>query len=515
METYASAAGSGPFAASIGCFESLTGLLAGEQAAGWTCAQLEEELDARGRQLLRALMQDHLDLRAQVEAEAAQATKAVAVGTDGLVRRYREYGHPRWLAGLFGLVRVRRVAYRQKGLTNVHPADAVLSLPAGRHSAGLSRLAAIEAVRGSYDQALAAIERRCGHVLSKHTLEQLVQSAAVDIDDFYRHRAPVGCTAQTLLILEADAKGVPMRPEALRPTTRKAHQAEKAKRAGKSGPKTRRSPGQKPHRKRMATLAVVHDTEPAPRRAHDIIAPPEGRSGAHAPRPGPVAERTWLTGSITDPPEQVITAAFDQAQARDPGHHRPWLALVDGARHQLDLLQQHAADRGIDLHILLDFIHVAEYVWGAAHRFHPAGSQQAQTWAAGHLTTILHGQAARAAAEMTTEADQRHLPQSKRGGVNDCVRYLTGHLDQLHYDTALEAGWPIATGVIEGACRHLIGDRLSISGAHWGLPGAEAVLKLRALTDNGDFQPYWKFHLEREHQRLYPTADQHPYQLAA
>lgn len=515
METYAPTAGSDPFAASIGRFESLTCVLAGEQAAGWTHARLEEELDARGRELLRVLLQDHLDLRGRREAEAARESKATAAGADGLLRPYREYDHPRLLASLFGLVGVARVAYRQKGLTNVYPADEALSLPAGRHSAGLARLAAIEVVRGSYDQALAAIERRCGHVASKQTLEQLVRSAAVDIDDFYHHRAPVPCTARTLLVLQADAKGVPMRPEALRPATRKAHQADKAGRAGRNGPKTRLSPGQKPHRKRMATLAVVHDAEPAPRRAHDIIASPDGRSGAHTPRPGPVAERTWLTGSIADPPGQVITAASGQAQARDPDHHRTWLALVDGAGHQLDLLHQHAADRGIDLRILLDFVHVTEYVWAAAHGFYPPGAEQAQTWVGGHLTTILHGQAARAAAEMTAEADQRHLPKTKRDAVNDCVRYLTGHLDQLHYDTALEAGWPIATGVIEGACRHLIGDRLVITGAHWGLPGAEAVLKLRALTDNGDFQPYWKFHLEREHQRLYPTADQHRYQLAA
>jgi hypothetical protein len=91
--------------------------------------------------------------------------------------------------------------------------------------------------------------------------------------------------------------------------------------------------------------------------------------------------------------------------------------------------------------------------------------------------------------------------------------YLTGHLDQLHYDTALEAGWPIATGSVEGACRHLIGDRLDITGARWGLAGAEAVLKLRAVHANDDLDPYLAYHHTREHQRTYP--DQHNYQLGA
>jgi hypothetical protein len=85
----------------------------------------------------------------------------------------------------------------------------------------------------------------------------------------------------------------------------------------------------------------------------------------------------------------------------------------------------------------------------------------------------------------------------------------------LGYNTALARGWPIATGVIEGACRHLVGDRLDITGARWGLQGAEAVLKLRALHTNGDFPAYWRFHLAQEHQRVHQARYQHPPARAA
>lgn len=190
--------------------------------------------------------------------------------------------------------------------------------------------------------------------------------------------------------------------------------------------------------------------------------------------------------------------------------------LVDGARHQLELIQTES--RPAPPHgarVLLDFVHVAEYVWGAAHCFHQVGTPETEAWVAGHLTTILHGQAARAATEITTQADQSGLHGTRREGADACVRYLTGHLDHLRYDTALTAGWPIATGPIEGACRHLIGDRFDITGSRWGLTGAEAVLRLRALIDNGDFDAYWRHHLAREHQRLYPTPDQHDYGLTA
>jgi hypothetical protein len=116
---------------------------------------------------------------------------------------------------------------------------------------------------------------------------------------------------------------------------------------------------------------------------------------------------------------------------------------------------------------------------------------------------------------MTAQAAVEQLPATRRDAVTTCTRYLTGHLDQLHYDTTLAAGWPIATGAVEGACRHLIADRLDITGARWGLDGAEAVLQLRALITNGDFENYWKFHAAREHHRLYSSPGQENYSLTA
>src|SRR6476469_2058383 len=129
--------------------------------------ELEGLLEQQGRELLRQLMQDHLDLRARTEEAAARisAGRPVVRGPEGRPRTWRESNHPRWLTCVFGPVRVTRIAYRGRGVSNVHPADEALSLPAGRHSRGLARLAVLEAVRGSFDQAQAAIECRCGRVL--------------------------------------------------------------------------------------------------------------------------------------------------------------------------------------------------------------------------------------------------------------------------------------------------------------------------------------------------------------
>ncbi|WP_433254021.1 hypothetical protein ACQPYK_11635 [Streptosporangium sp. CA-135522] len=174
-------------------------------------------------------------------------------------------------------------------------------------------------------------------MIGKRQIEDLVVAAATDISAFYSRQTPVPCTAGTLLVLTVDAKGIVMRPEALRPATAKAAAA----RAGRF--RTRLASGEKNGRKRMATLACVYDTEPAPRRPHDVIAPPGGsRSADRAPRPRPRAMGKWLTGSVAESAQHVIAAAFDQAEARDPGHRRIRVVLVDGARHRLDLIQAEA-----------------------------------------------------------------------------------------------------------------------------------------------------------------------------
>ncbi|MFF7601280.1 ISKra4 family transposase [Streptomyces mirabilis] len=508
MKPYDTHATTDPYARSVSAFEALMCTLSGSDASAWTHAELEERLDVAGRELLRQLLQDHLDLRAWLEEEEVRGSGGPPVtGPEGQVRPWQETGQSRWLASVFGLVRVTRVAHRGRGLGNVHPADVALSLPAGRHSMGLRRLAVTEAVRGSFDQAHDAVERRCGKVLGKRRLEELVVAAAVDVDDFYQTRIPVPCSREMPLVVQVDGKGVVMRPEALREATRRA--AAKAA----TGHRGRLAPGEKPNHKRMATVACVFDTRPAPRRPHDVIHPPGGRSGERPARPGPRAENKWCTASLIRPPEQVIADAFDQAEARDPRHLRPWVVLVDGARHQLDLITAETDRRGVTVHVLLDFVHVAEYVWAAAHAFHKPGTTEAEAWAADHLTAILAGHAARTAHAMTAQATRERLSTDLREAVDACHRYLTGHLDQLRYDTALASGWPIATGAVEGACRHLIADRLDITGARWGLPGAEAVLRLRAIVSNGDLDPYWRFHTAREHERLYPN--QQNYALTA
>jgi hypothetical protein len=485
-----------------------------EEAAGLQHAELEDQLDVRGRELLRRLFQDRLDLTAAREERRHDVT-----GEDGVVRTRAEKGRARPLVTRFGQVSVSRIAYRSPGRSNVHPLDAALNLPEEKHSHGLRKLTAIEAARGSVDAAGAAITRATGVRIGKRQLEEMVRRAAAHVEAFYLSRVIKPASDGHPLVLTFDGKGIVMLPEALRPATAKAAAAAEGKLA------TRLSPGEKHGRKRMAELACVYDAVPVPRAPEDIISTPAQKrrkkkaqaakaEGKGKPRE-PQARGKWLTASVTDDIPAVIAAAFGEADRRDPGHQREWVILIDGNNTQIEAVTAEAGSRGITVTIVIDFIHVLGYLWKAAWSFYDKGEPASEEWVADQARKILHGKAPQVAAGIRRRATTYGYSPAERAGAGECARYLDNKKDHLDYARALKKGWPIATGIIEGACRHIVKDRMDITGARWGLEGAEAILRLRALIASGDFDAYWHYHLRREHERIHHAKYRETYILAA
>lgn len=491
MQEYASVAAGGAFADSYARFDALVDWLAGGQAAGLTHGELEDRLHADGMRLLCQLFQDSLDLRAGREERLGGVADA-----GGQLRGWAEPGRRRALATRFGEVTVTRIAYRARERPDLHPADAVLNLPVEKHSHGLRRLVAVEAARGSFADAAAAVERATTVRIGKRQVEALAAAAAVDVDAFYTahapNNAPNNAAGDQVLGLSFDAKGVVMRPDGLRSGTAKAAVGQKL--AG------RRSKGEKRHRKRMCEVAAVFDVAPAPRTIADIL-PDNPRPEPSAP--APATSGKWLHASVTDDAAAVIAAGFAEADRRDPDHARAWIALVDGNQHQIDRIRAEAKIRKITIPIIVDFIHVAEYLWKAAWCFHPEGDPDAEQWVRAQARQVLAGRAGIVAAAIRRKATYHGLDPGKRKPVDTCAAYLLAKKPYLDYPTALTNGWPIATGVIEGACRHLVKDRMDVTGARWGLDGAEAVLKLRTLIANGDLSQYRTWHLAQEQQRVH------------
>ena len=478
-----------PFVAADQVYATITEFLRSKEACQVKHSELERQLEGMGRELMRQLLQAHLELR-----QPGQAVEPVrdAAGTPLTPTPVQE----RSLESIFGTVEVARTGYGATGTSSLHPLDGALNLPPEKYSLEVRRRAAIEAAKSSFDEGVKTLEAYTGAHVPKRQFEELVIRAAQDFEAFYTGRqagARSDPLTGSILVLTVDGKGVVMRPEDLREPTQRAAAARAKTFTARLGS------GRRLHAKRMASVAAIYTVEPFVRTPEQILPESPTLEETGPARPRPEHKRVWA--SLAQSPEAVIREMFDEAARRDPKGQKRWVALVDGNLPQIDHLQQLAEERNIPLILIVDFLHVAQYVWKAAGAFFPGQELEVDRWTRAHLLEILRGKASLVAAGMRRSATLRQMAAAERKPVDECADYLLHYSPYLQYDQALAEGVPIATGVIEGACRHLVEDRMNLTGARWRLSGAEAVLRLRALRSSNDFDAYWKFHEEQEYQR--------------
>jgi hypothetical protein len=472
-------------------FEHLLGRLMHEETQGMMHREVETLVKAEGGELLRRVIQGYFDQRS-----AEEPIRERVVGEDGVARTHRREGCKRALETRFGEVNVARRGYGARGLESVFPLDAELNLPPDKPSHGLREVLIEEVVRGSFDESVAHLDRSGGGRMAKRQAEELTVGLSQDFDAFYAQ--PLAPSQEAgdeykLLVISADGKGIVMHPSGLREATRRALEQERHKQ------QTRLSPGEKKDRKRMATVVSVYEVDPYPRTAEQILDPEQKPYGK---RPQPTNKRTWAR--VVDDQGAVIEQGFAEAVRRDPDQRMRWVVLIDGNE---DLLRQvYAAARRykVETIVVQDFVHVLEYLWKAGHALYPEAGEEREGWVLDRAQAVLEGRAQDVAVGLRRAATRKQLSQSQREPVDKAANYIDNNQLRLRYDLALAQGLPIATGVIEGACRHLVKDRMDITGARWGLDQAEAILKLRSLKISGDLAAYLAFHFEQEHQHNYP-----------
>jgi hypothetical protein len=435
----------------------------------------EKVIGDEGRELQRRLLQATFDIDAAREERAAGVTSAAGIRHGSV-----EKGHGRGVMSVFGPVRVTRLAYRNRREPNLYPADARQALPDDPYSLGMRALAAFHLAGGGFGQAQEVIEARTGITVGRAQLAGLAEDLAGWTGDFYEERArdaDPDLPDSDVIMMQGDGKGIAMRPEHRR-------------NAG-------REDGTRPGVKKMAEIVAVADFTPAVREPGDIAAPPARRQ-AH---PGPKARDKWVSASVTESIEDMIAAAFDEADRRDPQRARQRVFLVDGNKQQLAAIEAEARERSLKVPVLIDYIHVSGYIGKASAALHPGDPAAAGQWADGQLLRVLHGRAkavaatlASVAARTRASARTRHLDLTD---MDKAVTYLNNNRKHMKYDKALAAGWPIATGMIEGACRFVIEDRFGITGARWSPDGAEVILKIRAVVVNGDLDDYMRYYKQR------------------
>jgi hypothetical protein len=473
-----------------GPVEQLSGMLtwAAQDAAGADHGQREKTLEESGRELQRRLLQATFAIDCAREERVGQVTSAAGI-RHGTV----EKGHERGVVSVFGPVRAARLAYKNRREPNLYPADARWRLPDDVYSLGMRALVAFHLATGGYGQTQEIIKARTGVTIGRAQLTGLAADLASWTGDFYARRALDAPDAPPgdVLMMQADGKGIALRPE---------HR-------GGTGKTDAAHPGIK----KMAEIVAVADFTPAVREPEDIAAPPARRKE----HPGPTARDKWVSASITDDIPAMIGAAFDEADRRDPHHLRQRIFLVDGNKQQITAIADHAAARALKVPVLIDYLHVSGYLGKAANCLHPGDPTAAGRWADGQLLRVLHGRAKAVAATLRSVATKtRNDPRTRHldlTAMDKAATYLENNHQHMRYDKALAAGWPIATGMIEGACRFVIEDRFGITGARWSPDGAEDILKLRAIVVNGDLDDYMnhykKRYLEEHHLARYdPTS---------
>ena len=258
----------------------------------------------------------------------------------------------------------------------------------------------------------------------------------------------------------------------------------------------------------MACVGGVYDVTPFIRTAEDVVNElMREEKQSERPKPQNKRLRAELTQRLED--EEIKGTEFifpwfsQQVSTRDPEGRRQVVCVMDGEAKLWRILQS----MFVNVICILDMFHVLERLWTVAHCFYPEGSEEAKAFVATRLQHLLEGKVGYVIGGIRQMATKRGLKGKKLETVLKAITYFENHRHFMKYDEYLAAGYPIGSGVVEGACRHLVKDRMEQSGMRWRIPGAQAILHLRAIHLNGDWESFQQYRIEKECRQLYPYQD--------
>jgi hypothetical protein len=406
--------------------------------------------------------------------------------------------HKRPYLSIFGEIAIERTCYGHNRV-EAAPLDAQLHLPQRQYSYLLQQWLGAFVVDDAHAEAIRKLGTILGLELTVKASEDLNREQASDVEVFQNHLAvPEAAEEGPLMVVTADCKGVPLVKKAVQEIEESVESGGGAGHNRSSG-SHRRGKGEKANKKRMAAVGAVYTIEPFVRTADDVIEEVM-RKKARQRRPSPQNKRVraeLLVGKVA-----LFLWLADEVIRRNPQGSKPVIFLSDGERALHDRQSEFLPEYTI---CILDLFHVMERLWKVAWCFFEEQTQkhEAHQWVEERLKRLLEGKVDSVIRGMRYQATQRGLKGQKRKTVRDAADYFERNRDRMTYDAYLAAGYPIGSGVVEGACRHLVKDRMERTGMRWLVSGAQAMLDLRATYINGEWNAFWNFHVAREDERLY------------
>jgi len=391
---------------------------------------------------------------------------------------------PRTYLSIFGKVRFARSYYYREGLRGQCPVDAALNLPVKGGSDLLRQWREQFAVVQAYHEVGPLLESVLGpQAFSTRALQEQIGEDAALVKAFYAQKEPPQPNHQaTILVVQADGKGVPMRKQA------------------SVTPKARLKKGEKPGQKKEAVVTSVYTIAASVRTPQEVATRFFKQATEQEPipsrRPGPHNKQVFAT---LEGKEAALAFTAHQVHQQEGTHICHRVALTDGS----EALQQRVAAQFPTFTRVLDFVHATEYLWEAANALLGEGSESRTDWVVTHSLQMLSGQTLALIARLRQLAAEPGRRSGQKKVLLKVAAYYAKNQAFMRYDPYLAWGWPIATGVIEGACRHLVKDRCELSGMRWSQPGAEALLGLRSVAENGDWEAFHIFRRNERQRRFY------------
>jgi hypothetical protein len=416
---------------------------------------------------------------------------------DGSGAQRLDQPHPRPYRCVFGDFSIARVCYgsREGQKITFVPLDNRLLLPQSNYSYLLQQWDAALGCECAFAKVATTLHDIVGVKKPVDSLERGNRHMALAVEPF-RQQRPLPRPQQEgeLFVVTADGKGVVMRRGRDDPR-----------------PKAYRKKGDKANKKRMAVVGAVYSVDRHVRTAEEVTAAlfrdPRSPQQTLTQRPAPVGKHVWARlsrakdGSLDEPLDCVFGWQKQEQTRRDPSASKEVVCVMDGQETLWQAKKRHFDDKVVEV---LDLLHVTPRLWQAAHLFHKEGSDQATAFVRRRLPRVLGGRSKGVVKGLLRLGTVRGLSGAKHKQLRKLCGYLKKNEGRMHYDIYLAKGYPIASGVIEGACRHYVKDRMERSGTRWSKEGAQAMLDVRSEYLNGDWEAFQSFRIEHETKRLYP-----------